>query len=235
MPSNIIVKEKSVKTILGQDNGQIVFDKIMVETDSLKKISDKRVKELTYTISNYIETVCDSDYSILQHKTIKEIEDLWGSWVHEFKSSYNTKNHNETNKILLDRRVDGIGFYWVDLEKEFCIESLIRMDDCGRVNYGDTTIELREQTETENLSWVIIVYDTVKKNIRQIKGKNNQKPDIIYWPHISDFLLNTDYTINGYIPQFKSENDLKMTDFNVEIRNQIRNKHQNLFIINSII
>lgn len=235
MPSSIVIKENGVKSILGEDIGQIVFNKICSETDSIKKISDKRVKEMTYTMSNYIDAAHSSNYSILETKTIKEIEELWGSWIHNFKTTYNTKNYVETNKILLDRRVNGVGFYWVDLEKTFCVESLIRMDDCGRVNYGDTTIELREQTETENLSWVIIVYDTFKKNIRQIKGKTNQKPDRKYWNHISDLMLNIDYEINTYIPQFKSENDLKMVDFDVETRSKIKNRYPNLFMLNSII
>lgn len=235
MPSSIAIKEKSVKTILGNDIGQIVFNKIHTETGSLRKMSDKRVKEIAYTVSNYIEAVHSSDYSFLNNKTIKEIEDLWGSWIHEYKINYTTKDYIERNKILLDRRTDGFGFYWVDLEKEFCVESLIRRDDCGRANYGDTIIELREQTDSENLTWVAIVYNKISNNIRQIKGRNNQKPDKEYWSQISDFMLNGDYPINTYVPQFKSENDLKMIDFDIVTRNRIKNKHPNLFMVKSLI
>ena len=115
-------------------------------------------------------------YHKLDDINLSDIKNIWESFLNDYKKNYNTSNYIEKNKIILDYRINGIGFYWVDLEKLFCIESMVRMQDCGRVNYNHTTLELRQQFLNRNESHMIVVYDTITNNINQVKGKKSSKP-----------------------------------------------------------
>ena len=105
---------------------------------------------------------------------------------------------------------------------------MIRMQDCGRVNYGKTTLELREQTESSNISHMIIVYDYKSGNIHQVKGKRSLKPPISYWEWFYKFLMDTDYKINEYVPTYKADTDLTTSNFDSFQKTSIYNKHPNL-------
>ena len=112
---------------------------------------------------------------------------------------------------------------------------MVRMQDCGRVNYGHTTLELRQQFLDRNESHMIVVYDTITNNINQIKGKQSSKPNKKYWEYFYKFLMDNSYCINEYVPTYKSEFDLYVSDFSSHIQNEIYKKYPNLNKIKSLI
>jgi hypothetical protein len=228
MSNTLSKKEKNAIKILGNDLANIIINKIKVDFLNLNYITEKRFNNIIYSIFNYIESNPSLSYSDIDSMDLKIIENVWDSYLQKYISNYTSTNFVETNKIIDDYRINGIGLYWVDLEKLFCIDSMIRMNDCGRVNYGHTTLELREQLDDSNESHMIIVYEIKTGNIRQVKGKSSQKPDSKYWKYFYKFLINTSYKINEYVPTYKSESDLNILDFPINIQKEIYLKHPTL-------
>lgn len=198
-------------------------------------ISPNSLGNILNIIGNYVDVFLNGDYELLQNITLNEVFSIWKKYYNTKLESYSSLDYVEKNKVIVDYREDGIGFYWVDLEKEFCIESMIRMKDCGRVNYGNTTLELRKQSNKENTSHMIIVYEKNSGNIRQVKGRFNSKPNKKYWKYFYGFLMDTDYLINEYIPTYKPFNDLLVSDLLLEEQLSIYKKYPNLKKNKSII
>ncbi len=215
---------KDIKKALGESAVDYVYNLIYNETD-LKRYG---IASLLNLVGNYTDTFLNGDYSKISNLNLKSIISEWDLYVNDYIEKYKSINYTEKNKIILDYRKNDLGFYWVDLEKLFCIESMIRMSDCGRVNYGHTTLELREQTIDSNISHMIIVYELETGNIKQVKGKSSLKPDIQCWEYFHKFLIDTNYKINDYTPTYKSENDLRIEDFNEEVKLEIFKKHPQL-------
>lgn len=224
--SNLSKNEQTALKILGPNLGLLIFDKI--KNNIGEEISKQNMLKLAYAVCNYVDSNPNMGYDKIDTIDLSDIENIWLNFLNEYKKNYNTLNYVEKNKIILDYRINGIGFYWVDLEKLFCIESMIRMEDCGRVNYGKTTLELREQTEVSNISHMIIVYDYKSGNIHQVKGKRSLKPSDSHWIWFYKFLMDTDYKINEYIPTFKPDTDLTVSNLNTFQKTSIYNKHPNL-------
>ena len=220
--------EDSIKKIIGEKIGNIIFEKLNVEMDSFEKIPDKTVYNIVYSLCNYIDSNKDMSYNDIKNIDINKITDMWGDFLNGYKKKFTTLNYKEKNKIILDYRINGVGFYWVDLEKLFCIESMVRMQDCGRVNYGHTTLELRQQFLDRNESYMIVVYDTTTNDINQIKGKKSSKPNKKYWEYLYKLLIDSDYKINEYTPTYKPESDLKMSDLPLILQSTIYLKHPKL-------
>jgi hypothetical protein len=221
------IKKNAIK-IIGNDLANIIIEKIKNNLIIIQNKKEKEINNIIYSVFNYIDSVENSNYNLINNLNLNNIEDIWKNYLNEYKAKYSTFQFKEKNKIILDYRKNGIGYYWVDLEKLFCIESMIRMEDCGRVNYGNTTLELREQTIDSNISHMIIVYEIESGNIRQVKGKSNQKPPKSIWIWFYNFLCDTDYKINKYIPTYKPENDLKLLDFDVNEKETIYLHQPNL-------
>lgn len=198
-------------------------------------ISPNSLGNILNIIGNYVDVFLNGDYELLQNITLDEVFSIWKKYYNTKIESYSSLDYVEKNKIIVDYREDGVGFYWVDLEKEFCIESMIRMKDCGRVNYGNTTLELRKQSNKENTSHMIIVYEKNTGNIRQVKGKINSKPNKKYWKYFYRFLMDTDYMVNEYIPTYKPFNDLLVSDLSLQEQLSVYKKYPNLKNNKSII
>ena len=222
----------SVIKVLGPSSRPYVETFLRSNKDFLES---KSISTKLNTVGNYVSLLQGEDYSQLSYINPDTLLQEYENYVENYKRNYSTKSYQELNKIILDLRRNGKGFYWVDLEKEFCIESMIRMMDCGRVNYGNTTLELREQLQDSNTSHLIIVYEKETGNIRQVKGKHNSKPGNEYLEHFYNFLIRTDYTISKYLPTFKPENDLKVEDLTLDMQLDIYIKFPKLCNINSII
>lgn len=217
--------EKTLFKILGEKVGNLVFSKLKNEIENLTTIPNKNILNMVYAMCNYVDSNETLNYNKLDELNLNKVETIWVDFLEIFKFKYFNTQYIEKNKIILDYRKNEIGHYWVDLEKLFCVESMIRMKDCGRVNYGHTTLELREQTTTSNVSHMIIVYETKTGNIRQVKGKHSLKPDISKWDYFYNFLIDTNYKINEYIPTYKSETDLTVSELTPDQKTSIYNKH----------
>lgn len=217
--------EGNIKKIIGEEIGNVIIKKLRMEIVDLEKIPEKTIYNMVYSLCNYV----DSNNKIsIYNVNFNEILNIWNAFLSEYKKNYNSFDYKETNKVIADYRINGIGYYWVDIKKLFCIDSMIRMKDCGRVNYGNTTFELRESTENESLSHVIIVFNLKDKLILQIKGKSSKLPEKKYWHLIYRFLLDFPEEINGYTPTFKPETDFKIQYLTLEEQKSIFLKHPKL-------
>jgi hypothetical protein len=153
----------SILKVLGPNSVPFVYKFIENNKQFLKK---KSLPVQLNTIGNYVYLMDEGNYSIINNIDAKTLFDDYEKLLLDFKKTYNTNNFVETNKIIWDGRVGNYGLYWVDIEKEYCVESMVRMQDCGRVNYGNTTLELREQTSNDNKS------GNIKQNLRVNKIQN---------------------------------------------------------------
>lgn len=217
--------EKNINIIVGDKIGLIIFDKIKKDCGNL---SEKELYKIVYHTCNYIDSNKHLTYDYINEINLNEISNIWVNFFTDYKQKYDSSEYIENNKIIFDYRIDGFGYYWVDLEKLFCIDSMIRMKDCGRVNYGNTTFELREVTDKGSLSHVIIVYNLEKKLILQIKGKSSKLPNKKYWGYIYKFLMEFPEEINGYSPTFKPETDFKIQYLPTEEQKFILLRHPKL-------
>jgi len=225
MASSRLHQLKIIDSIVGNKIGSILLDKIELDYGNvIKKHSDFTLRCITYGVANYIDNILDSNWSILNTSTIQEIQKMWDDYIPNYCNNYSSKNYIETNTILLDSRINGLGYYWVNLERHYSIEMIARMGNCGRCNYEDTLIELRKNTPHLNDSHIAIVYNKFTGLIRQIKGKGEMIPSKIYWDEIYNFFMNAPYTINGYLPQWKKELDFKPEMFNQEKLHLIKSK-----------
>lgn len=218
----------NIKKIIGEQIGNIIINRLSTDITIFEKLSDRAIYKIIYSLCNYVDSIVNITYDDIMDIRMSEINTIWESFLNDYKKNYNTSNYTEKNKIILDYRINGIGFYWVDLEKLFCIESMVRMQDCGRVNYGHTTLELRQQFLDRNESYMIVVYDTITNNINQIKGKKSSKPNKKYWEYFYKLLMDSDYTINEYIPTYKPESDLKINELPHTLQSDIYLKHPKL-------
>lgn len=225
---NLQQKQKLVFKILGEKEGNLVFTKLKNEIQDLTIIPNKDMLNVVYAMCNYVDSNETLNYNKLDELNLNNIKTIWVDFLEKFKINYFNTQYTEKNKIILDYRKNKIGHYWVDLEKLFCIESMVRMEDCGRVNYGHTTLELREQTTTSNVSHMIIVYEIETGNIRQVKGKGSLKPDVSKWEYFYRFLIETGYKINEYSPTYKPETDLTVSQLTLIQKRSIYNKHPTL-------
>jgi len=222
---------KTINKSLGPHCHSYVCDFLEKNKSSLKNIT---LSSQLNTIGNYIYLLGNGNYINLLNTNWDSLYSEYCDFVNNYKKNHTTENYTESNKIIWDGRVNGLGFYWVDLEKEFCIESMVRMDDCGRVNYGNTTLELREQTKTLNNSHMIVVYEISSGNIKQIKGKQNSKPNDIYQEYLYELIMNTDYTFNKYVPTYKPENDLLISELPLKLRTHIYEKYPKLIKLKTL-
>jgi len=239
MPSTYSKKIEIVERVFGKEIAPIIINKIKSENVyDIPNRSDNSLRLLIHPIADYIDFFCNADYSIIEKYTINEIHKLYGDNIHTYKTNLTNTNYIETNSILFDYRISGIGFYWIDYEKSYSKEMCIRMDNCGRVNYGDTLIELREDvlenTIIKNYSRVNIVANIKDNIIYQIKGIRNSKPKEEYYEYIYDFLINTSMTDISYVPQFEVHNDFRMHNFEPNKQLILRKIHPKLFINNLV-
>ena len=59
-------------------------------------------RKIVYDICNYIDSNEELTYDNLKDINLKNINQIWGEFLNNYKQSYDTLNYNETNKIILD-------------------------------------------------------------------------------------------------------------------------------------
>jgi hypothetical protein len=225
---NLLKRKGDIIKMLGEEIGLIVLNKLKTDINDLNNFSKVELNNVIFALCNYIDSNDDITYGDINNIPLNNIIPIWERWYNDYKEKYNTYNFTDKNKIVCDYRNNGIGYYWVDIGKLFCIESMIRMKDCGRVRYGNTTFELRESTDLNNISHIIIVFDLVKHTIVQIKGHSNKLPDKKYWNLIYDFIIEFPFEIMDYKPTFKPENDFKISMLPYEKQINLTKIHPNL-------
>lgn len=233
LKSNVYLLSLIAK-IAGESNSHIICEKLVQQIPNIKYKSDYHIKSILYSLTNYIDNFNDSEYSILEKFSINELIDKYFLVLANYKFNYSYENYTETNKILLDFRINDDGFYWIIYPHHYSIEFAIRFDNCGRVNYGDSIIELRETSNNINYSHVGIAYNYEKETIYQIKGKEDKLPSSKYNNQIFDFFNNCNLPISKYVPQYKPENDFKLYMLSPIQRSILIKKYPNFFPTNII-
>jgi len=209
---------------------EFIVNKINESKISLGRFSDKALNELIYPIVHLIDFEFNGDSTFLLNKTIDEIHTMYLDWYKIHEKKFTTFNYLETNKIILDYRKNGFGYYWVDLNCYYSYEMLFRLHNCARVNSYQNFLELREYTnDGYNHSRVVVV--TWSDFINQIKGDYNKKPDIIYKEYIYDLFLNYK-ELKGFKIFFKNDTNFTHMDLNdTELSNLKRTRPEFFFLI----
>lgn len=211
-------------------HSDFVIKKIKESNISLSGKSSEYVSKIVYPIVNYIDFVNAGVTDGLELLSIMDITNLYEKWFNETLIKFNTKNYIETNKILIDYRINNIGFYWVDLEAYYSSDMMFRMNNCGRVNSYQTFLELREHDNSKyNHSRVFVVLNK-DGYVNQIRGINNIKPNVIYKDYIYDLFLN--YTeLKGFKFLFTKETDFTHMDLDKDQLLNLRNLKPDLFCL----
>ncbi len=210
------------------DHSDYILKKIDKETISISQKSTKFVSDIAYTISNYVDFINHGKYDGLNDIKISDMKSEYDQWLKKMRKTQPIKNYIESNKIILDYRLNNVGYYWVDLETHFNKETAYRLNNCGRVNPYQNLIELREFDEFGyNFSRILVV---ISKNgvINQVRGDYNTKPDSKYNNIIFDFFM--DYQgISGFNFLMGKGQDLTLSDLSEDKINLLKKKRPELF------
>jgi hypothetical protein len=210
------------------DHSDFILEKIDKEKISISQKSTKFVSEIAYVISNYSDFINGGTYSGMMEITISEMKNIYNQWFDSMSKNYPEKDYIEKNDILFDYRINGVGFYWVDLKSHYSHEMAVRLNNCGRVNTYQNLIELREYDQFGlNFSRVFVVID---KNgvINQIRGYNNTKPEKKYFNLIYNFFMEY-HKINGFNFLAGKNNDLTLYDLPADKIEYLKEKRPDLF------
>lgn len=207
---------------------EFLLKKLNEDNIVLNGKSTNSINKLIYPIVNLIDFKFNGDYSQIIDKTIDDIHLMYGEWCMLAKNSFTTFNYTETNDIVLDYRINGIGYYWVDLNCYYNYEMLFRLHNCARVNSYQNFLELREYTnDGYNHSRIVVVIDKLGF-INQIRGDFNMKPNIIYRDFIYDLFLNYK-KLKGFKFLFTKETDFTHMDLTKEQLVNLRKIRPELF------
>lgn len=208
-------------------HSEFIIKKIEESNISISGKSTEFVSKIAYPLANYIDFVNNGTYTNLDSLSANDIIVLYNEWIIGMNSKFTTTNYIETNEIIFDYRVNGAGYYWVDLKSFYSSEMLFRLKNCGRVNSYQNFLELRESTYNSNDSRLFIVINN-DGIINQIKGYMNSKPDSMYYEYIFDFLMNYD-KIKGFRFLSNKKNDFLPTDLSIDKLNLLKLKRPELF------
>ena len=209
---------------------EFLLKKLNEDNILLNGKSTNSIDKLIYPIVNLIDFKFNGDYSQIIDKTIDDIHSMYGEWCMLTSNSFTTLNYVENNNIILDYRIDGIGYYWADLNCYYNYEMLFRLHNCARVNSYQNILELREHTDSNyNFSKVAIAISN-DGFINQIRGDFNMKPNIIYRDFIYDLFLNYE-KLKGFKFLFTKETDFTHMDLTKEQLDDLRKIRPELFTI----
>lgn len=210
------------------DHADFILKKIDKEKVSISRKSTKFVSDVAYLISNYIDFVNNGSYSGVLEIGLEEMKERYEKWCQEMSQNYPETEYVEKNEILIDYRVNNVGYYWVDLNTHTSYEMAFRLNNCGRVNTYQNFLELREFDEFGvNFSRVVVVID---KNgiINQVRGNYNTKPEKEYHDLIFNFFMGYK-EINGFKFVMGKNNDLTISDFSADKIKLLKEKRPELF------
>ena len=200
-------------------HSEFIVNKINESSISLSRISNKDLYELIYPIVHLIDFEFNGDSTFLLNKTIDEIHLIYSDWYKLHEKRFPAFDYVEKNKIILDYRKNGVGYYWVDLNCYYSYEMLFRLHNCGRVNSQQNLLELREYNiDGYNYSRVVVVIDECGF-ITQITGDYDLKPDILYKNYIYNLFLNYK-EIHGFKILVSNKGNFTYMDLNgIELAN----------------
>jgi hypothetical protein len=164
-----------------------------------------------------------------------ELMRLSTEWHDSLEVSGGEYNYNEENEIVRDYRDEnGLGFYWVNLNKNQSTEECRRMGHCATTTGNNTLLSLRKNKElnkdnTHNKSYLTAALGKEDGLIYQLKGPKNSKPSEKFHEYIVDLILNYD-KIKGFgEEEWGNERDFKITDLPKQEIVKVYSKKPELF------
>lgn len=149
------------------------------------------------------------------------------------RSKYDV-DYVEKNKVILDFRKNGIGFYWVSFGTYRCPEEALRMGHCG--SSMGTLYSLREYKkvgDTRTLNKSHLTMSIFDGKILQLKGVRNKKPNSKYHKYIIPLFQlqkdNGNYLINGFGREYFDEDDFKLSDLDIRELYNLYQRRPDLF------
>jgi hypothetical protein len=195
------------------------------ESPNFKILSDNGCADLEFFRQTHLtELMGIFDYFLSpirnQHETINlvtttfdEMNVIQLNWHDSLKAS--GKIYNQTGNILKEY---SDGYYWIDLETNYCPEEAVAMGHCGRTS-ANTVLSLRRKSDGGFIEPFVTIAanynnsgDTMFDSVQQIKGKNNTKPVEKYHNYILDILSNPKMGFLVFKNEYKIENDFHIAD-----------------------
>lgn len=122
---------------------------------------------------------------------------------HDTLEARKESNYTETGDVFIDYRNDkGIGYYWVNLHKNYCSKEAERMGHCARANTpGSVLISLRGVNDFGEGESLITVDYRPGGVLGDFHRHGNKKPTARLHPQIVDFLINTRFPVTQLTSQ----------------------------------
>jgi hypothetical protein len=133
---------------------------------------------------------------------------------HESLQIKKQNNYQETGDVFIDyRNTDGVGYYWVHLNKSSCTDEADRMGHCARSNSGKLISFRRINDFGEGESYLTVDYRP-GGIIGDFHRHGNKKPTSRFHRQIVDFLLNTRYPVSSLTKEgvHRYEDNFKLSD-----------------------
>lgn len=112
-------------------------------------------------------------------------------------------DYNERGDVFIDyRNSNGVGYYWVNLQTNYCSEEQERMGHCARANtHGSKLISLRRINEFGEGESLLTVDYRPGGIIGDFHRHGNKKPTSRFHKQIVDLLTNTTYPVTQLTSQ----------------------------------
>jgi murein DD-endopeptidase MepM/ murein hydrolase activator NlpD len=167
---------------------------------------------------------------------------------HESLQARKQSNYQETGDVFIDyRNADGVGYYWVHLNKNYCDDEADRMGHCARSRTGQLISFRRINDFGEGESYLTVDYRPGGV-LGDFHRHGNKKPTSRFHRQIVDFLLNTRYPVSSLTKDgvHRYEDNFKLSDLspadlkrvyagNTSLRFDINNENTWPEIIDAII
>lgn len=135
---------------------------------------------------------------------------------HDTLEARKQSNYTETGDVFIDYRNDkGIGYYWVNLHKNYCSQEAERMGHCARANTpGSVLISLRGVNDFGEGESLLTVDYRPGGVLGDFHRHGNKKPTSRLHPQIVDFLINTRFPVTQLTSQgvHRYEDNFQLSD-----------------------
>lgn len=167
------------------------------------------------TIMDWVDNELNGNIEKYRNKTYDEIYNESVEWKKSLNAGTSKINYEEKNKVIIDFRINGEGYYWINLNKFKCTEEELRMGHCGESRgtlYSLRSTKKIGTNKTINKSHLNAGIKDGK--LLELKGKLNSKPKELYHPYILELLKYRDEYGDYLIHEFGVEHD-RSNDFNI--------------------
>jgi hypothetical protein len=212
--------------VFGHQSIQIL-QKLENDEIKLKNKSSKFVMDLANTILNYVDFIYGGNISVIENKSVIEIQKEYSEWVINNKNVNTTLKNLKEEHIIFDYRINDVGYYWVDLETNYSSKMMFDMNNCGRVGTKQNLMVLKNKKNINEVTKCVAIVISDDHYIIQIKGNGNSKP-LNFYNYIFDFLINYN-PILGFRLVFKPEDDFTKFDLTQEDITSLKLKKPHLF------